>query len=99
MGIKDIISPFTAWKNLVVEPVTIKDPIKDKLGAPRYRGFHKNNLEACIGCGTCEAICPEVFKMEDVDGKMIAKVLDADYDALKGKIDEAINACPVTSIK
>jgi len=55
--LKDILSPFTAWKNLAKEPVTIKDPIKERPGAPRYRGFHKNDMETCIGCGTCEEIC------------------------------------------
>lgn len=54
--INDILSPFTAWKHLVNQPVTIKDPSK-RQGAERYRGFHKNDLEACIGCGTCEEIC------------------------------------------
>jgi len=54
--IKDIIIPFTAWKNLVKEPVTIKEPLKRE-GAPRYRGFHQNKVDECIGCGTCESIC------------------------------------------
>jgi glutamate synthase (NADPH/NADH) small chain len=54
--IKDIISPFTAWKNLVKEPVTIKEPLKRE-AAPRYRGFHQNKIDECIGCGTCESIC------------------------------------------
>lgn len=54
--------------------------------------------DSCIACGTCEAICPEVFKVAEVDGKMIATVLEADYAALESKIDEAIAACPVQSI-
>jgi glutamate synthase (NADPH/NADH) small chain len=57
MAIRDILSPFTAWKNLFRDPVTIADPLNDRPGAPRYRGFHKNDVEKCIGCGTCEAIC------------------------------------------
>jgi ferredoxin len=54
--------------------------------------------DSCIACGTCEGICPEVFKVEDKDGKMIAVVQSADYDANKEKIDESISACPVQSI-
>ncbi len=54
--IKDILSPFTAWKNILKEPVTIKEPLKRE-AAPRYRGFHKNDVDTCIGCGTCESIC------------------------------------------
>ena len=57
MSVRDVLSPFTAWKNLFRDPVTIADPLNDRPGAPRYRGFHKNDVEMCIGCGTCEAIC------------------------------------------
>ncbi len=56
MSIKDVLSPFTAWKHLFHDPVSIKDPI-GRAAAPRYRGFHRNDVEKCIGCGTCEAIC------------------------------------------
>ncbi|OQA36979.1 MAG: Ferredoxin-1 [Parcubacteria group bacterium ADurb.Bin326] len=54
--------------------------------------------DSCIACGTCEGLCPEVFKVAEVDGKMIATVLEADYAALESKIDEAIAACPVQAI-
>ncbi|TCS64689.1 FAD-dependent oxidoreductase [Varunaivibrio sulfuroxidans] len=57
MSIRDVLSPFSAWKNLLRDPVTIPDPINDRPGAPRYRGFHQNDIKKCIGCGTCEAIC------------------------------------------
>ena len=56
MAAKDILSPFRAWKYLFEEPVTIKDPVA-RQAAPRYRGWHQNDMAACIGCGTCEAIC------------------------------------------
>ncbi|MDJ0832496.1 MAG: FAD-dependent oxidoreductase [Gammaproteobacteria bacterium] len=57
MSIRNILSPFTAWKYLFRDPVTIPDPLNDRPGSPRYRGFHKNDMKKCIGCGTCEAIC------------------------------------------
>lgn len=57
MNIKDVLSPFTAWKRVARDPVTVKDPFNDRPGADRYRGFHKNDVDACIGCGTCEDIC------------------------------------------
>jgi glutamate synthase (NADPH/NADH) small chain len=57
MSVKDVLSPFTAWKNLFRDPVTIRDPLNDRPGAPRYRGFHQNDVAKCIGCGTCETIC------------------------------------------
>ena len=57
MSIRDLLSPFTAWKHLFNDPVTIKDPFNDRPGSQRYRGFHQNDMEKCIGCGTCETIC------------------------------------------
>src|SRR6056297_522032 len=57
MSLKDILSPLTVWRRTAEKPYTVIDPIKDRPGAPRYRGFHKNDMEACIGCGTCETIC------------------------------------------
>ena len=55
--------------------------------------------ENCIACGTCEAVCPEVFKGEEVGGAMKANPQSANYEALKGQIDEAIAACPVQAIE
>jgi len=57
MSVRDLLSPFTAWKNLFRDPVTVRDPLNDRPGAPRYRGFHQNDVALCIGCGTCETIC------------------------------------------
>ena len=57
MTIGDVLSPFTAWKHILRDPVTIRDPLNERPGAPRYRGFHQNDMDKCIGCGTCEAIC------------------------------------------
>ena len=51
--------------------------------------------EECIGCGTCEEICPEVFSLDDDAG--IAKVTNPE-GAPEDKIEEAIEACPVECI-
>lgn len=68
MSFKDVLSPFTAWKNLFRDPVTLKDPI-GREAAPRYRGFHQNDVALCIGCGTCEAICQNgAIDMVPVEG-------------------------------
>ncbi len=67
MSLKDTLLPFKAWANVVKEPVTLKDPMRE--GAPRYRGFHKNDIDTCIGCGSCEDICEnEAIVMVPVDG-------------------------------
>lgn len=54
--------------------------------------------DSCIACGTCEGLCPAVFKVEENGGRMIAVVQDADYQAEKEKIDEAVASCPTQSI-
>jgi glutamate synthase (NADPH/NADH) small chain len=71
MSVRDLLSPFTAWKNIFREPVSIKDPFHRE-ASERYRGFHQNDIEKCIGCGTCEAICQnaaiDMLPVEGVDG-------------------------------
>ena len=53
------------------------------------------NQELCIGCGTCESICPEVFHLDD--GKSHVKEMP-DYSSFKDKIEQAVDACPVQAI-
>jgi len=53
------------------------------------------NQETCIGCGTCESVCPAVFK---IDGGGKAQVQEADYEANKDCIQESIDTCPVNAI-
>jgi len=47
--------------------------------------------ETCIGCGTCSAICSEVFEMSGPKAKVKAQ---KDLPC----VDEAIDACPVSAI-
>lgn len=54
---KSIFSPSVSFKNLFKKPETIKFPEENKDTAKRYRGFHINDLDKCIGCGTCSEIC------------------------------------------
>ncbi len=46
----------------------------------------------CVGCGLCEQLCENVFKMEDG----IAKVLTPESDA---DLSEVVSQCPVGAIK
>jgi ferredoxin len=51
--------------------------------------------EECIGCGTCEEICPEVFKLNEETDK--AEVINQ-KGTPEDKIEEAVEACPVECI-
>ncbi len=64
-----VLKPLKALKFLGEKPVTIKVPYEMKPTAPRYRGFHSNDLETCIGCGTCAEICDnDAIRMVEVPG-------------------------------
>ena len=53
--------------------------------------------EGCIGCGLCEATCPEVFSMSDagvavaIESEVPEEVLDTAAEAKEG--------CPVGAIE
>lgn len=48
----------------------------------------------CIGCGLCESIAPEVFRVCDIS--RIQE--DVRYDHYKDKIEAAVQSCPVGAI-
>lgn len=53
--------------------------------------------ENCIGCGLCESVCPEVFKLK---GDELAHVImDEVPKELVDKADEAKVSCPVDAIE
>jgi ferredoxin len=56
----------------------------------------KVNQDACIGCGACVSICPEVFSFNDEGfSEAIAnKVNEEDEE----KIREAMDSCPTEAI-
>lgn len=53
--------------------------------------------DTCIGCGLCPSICPDVFAMEDEDGKAKATV-DEVPEELREDAEEAAASCPVEAI-
>jgi ferredoxin len=50
--------------------------------------------DECVGCGNCEEVCPEVFRLND-DG--VAEVYDPE-GAAEDRIQEALDSCPVECI-
>jgi len=53
----------------------------------------KVNKEKCIGCGACEALCPEVFTLKN--GKANVKTKETGKPCAK----EARDSCPVQAIE
>ena len=52
--------------------------------------------DACIGCGMCIDICPEIFKYNDEDKS--ESIVDEIPENLKDKADESVQVCPVEAI-
>lgn len=51
--------------------------------------------DECIGCGTCEEICPEVFKLDPDIEKAAVIMPEGGPEEL---IEEAIDSCPASCI-
>ncbi|MBO5493990.1 MAG: ferredoxin [Pyramidobacter sp.] len=53
--------------------------------------------EACVGCGACAGVCPEVFSMTDAG---VAVSIKGDVPAgAEASAEEAMNGCPVAAIE
>ncbi|KYH38655.1 MAG: ferredoxin [Candidatus Bathyarchaeota archaeon B26-1] len=62
--------------------------------------------ENCIGCGVCEALCPEVFEIDEEGLSRIKEPYRAENlgkgevgERLKSCVEEASNSCPVSAIR
>lgn len=59
----------------------------------------KVNEEACISCGACEAICPEIFKLNDERISTCKKNdITKENDETKSNVREAMDSCPTGAI-
>ncbi len=55
------------------------------------------NKDACIGCGACNAICPDVFEIND---EGLSEVIEKNIkDDLKDDIEDAASSCPTSAIE
>jgi Ferredoxin len=56
----------------------------------------KVNEDACIGCGACAAICPDVYSMND-EGIAYVTTSNIDDNLIEDAID-AKDGCPTAAI-
>jgi ferredoxin len=50
------------------------------------------NREGCIGCGVCEVLCPEVFKLlEDAKSGIVEKYRKG--NSSEGEVEDSLSAC------
>ena len=50
------------------------------------------NHDLCIGCGTCESLCSEVFHMEGGKSTVVCESCGG------CDLQEAVDSCPVSAI-
>ena len=53
------------------------------------------DLDECIGCGSCQEICPEVFELdEEIEKSYVIKLEGGPEDL----IEQAMGECPMSCI-
>jgi len=50
-----VLNPLKSLAFFARKPVT--EPLEPRPAAERYRGFHLNDWEKCVGCSTCQKVC------------------------------------------
>lgn len=101
MNLRDILSPFYVWKRAFEKPYSINTLKEARPGAPRYRGFHRNDTDKCIGCGTCAEICQNAT----IDMVPVKEARDGD-SGLRPRVDYGrccwcalcVDICPTGSL-
>ncbi len=103
-----IVKPFKALQHLFKKPHTVRIPYQehtDITGLPvpteRYRGFHSNDIQKCIGCQLCGRVCPAnaitYEKFENVESKIkLRPVVDYGRCCYCGF---CVDVCPTKSLK
>ena len=55
--LKGLVRPLTGLSQFGKNPHTKRLDVLGQDTSDRYRGFHYNELDDCIGCGNCSTIC------------------------------------------
>jgi len=102
MKLKDILSPLYVWKRAFEKPYSIATLTEQRPGSSVYRGFHQNDINKCIGCGSCAEICQNVT----IDMVPVREAKDGD-SGLRPRFDYGlccwcalcVDICPTGSLK
>lgn len=57
----------------------------------------KINQEDCIGCGVCMQVCPQIFGLDEDEGKATI-LLEEAPESERDTVKEAIDSCPIGCI-
>ena len=57
----------------------------------------KVDKDLCIGCGACQAICSDVFEIDD--DRLSSVLVDEVQEEYQDDAREAIESCPTEAIK
>jgi ferredoxin len=60
-----------------------------------YKNMIKVDQEKCKGCGVCEAMCPNIFKLDE-NGK--SQVISQEIEGCGCSMQDIINSCPEGAI-
>lgn len=101
MLLKDILSPFYVWKRAFEKPYSLNTLKQARPGSPRCRGFHQNDIDKCIGCGSCAEICQNAT----IDMIPVKEAKDGD-SGLRPRVDYGrccwcalcVDICPTGSL-
>ncbi len=101
MSLKHVIKPFSAWVRAFTKPYTVPEAKTMRPGAPRYRGWHVNDTDRCVGCGTCADICQN----EAIDMVVVDDPVNGD-SGLRPRVDYGrccwcalcVDVCPSASL-
>lgn len=102
MKLKDILSPLYVWKRAFEKPYSIATLTEQRPGSPVYRGFHQNDIDKCIGCGSCAEICQNIT----IDMVQVKEAKDGD-SGLRPRFDYGlccwcalcVDICPTGSLR
>ena len=59
----------------------------------------KINQEDCIGCGSCSAVCPDVFDINEENKAVVKSTNTSQGETDEECVKEAVEICPVQVIK